>query len=542
MSLSPPDHEASDNLPVCEVDPKLLLLGSFAENGTWWAGGQALPPTPKSPLRGEGPPSIKPSPINWLEVNGWYNTILNASEDWPSICAELSQRPDYMNPSDEDLRRIEENINKSQLRLRRGLLKLTENLLKNPGGKLTDPEQIRGLLILLENPLLHWDSDDSDDAESTRSSTISSNLDLPSSGPLSGRHSGIIKRIIGLISNLPPDLHIQLVAHWSRSRPDRFVRTKELIFGFLTYRLLRQRPVARSPRIETESISDLIPYLQPGSSGSSLHHEIGNSNRSAGPSQKLDPSSYSKDWQIRAACRVLSLLFDANNPSALRRLEDVTTRAREPPLITGRRHSNVKGLFVPMSDFYSTVVDYADFSADFKAWESKQSFSFCQYPFLLSIWAKTQVLEHDMRRQMRDSAREAFFDSVMHRREISQVLSLDVRRDCIVDDSLTAIGESLGSQDDEAKKALRISFRGEEGIDGGGLRKEWFLLLVREIFNPERGELDSRFWLFECYRTPFIADCLQACLFTIKTQGSATLTLTPLRAAKNSTLLAQSWD
>ncbi|SAM09499.1 hypothetical protein [Absidia glauca] len=39
----------------------------------------------------------------------------------------------------------------------------------------------------------------------------------------------------------------------------------------------------------------------------------------------------------------------------------------------------------------------------------------------------------------------------------------------------------------DLKKLLRIEFVGEEGVDAGGLRKEWFLLLVRSLFDPQYG-------------------------------------------------------
>ena len=39
----------------------------------------------------------------------------------------------------------------------------------------------------------------------------------------------------------------------------------------------------------------------------------------------------------------------------------------------------------------------------------------------------------------------------------------------------------------DLRKELRIAFDGEEGIDEGGVKKEWFSLLVREIFDPKYG-------------------------------------------------------
>lgn len=40
----------------------------------------------------------------------------------------------------------------------------------------------------------------------------------------------------------------------------------------------------------------------------------------------------------------------------------------------------------------------------------------------------------------------------------------------------------------DLKKKLRVTFVGEAGLDMGGLTKEWFLLLVRQIFHADYGE------------------------------------------------------
>jgi len=41
----------------------------------------------------------------------------------------------------------------------------------------------------------------------------------------------------------------------------------------------------------------------------------------------------------------------------------------------------------------------------------------------------------------------------------------------------------------DLKKKVKVKFAGEPGLDMGGLTKEWFLLLVRNIFQTEYGEL-----------------------------------------------------
>jgi E3 ubiquitin-protein ligase HECTD2 len=40
---------------------------------------------------------------------------------------------------------------------------------------------------------------------------------------------------------------------------------------------------------------------------------------------------------------------------------------------------------------------------------------------------------------------------------------------------------------EDLKKKLRVTFVGEHGLDMGGLTKEWFLLLLRQIFQPDYG-------------------------------------------------------
>jgi len=101
--------------------------------------------------------------------------------------------------------------------------------------------------------------------------------------------------------------------------------------------------------------------------------------------------------------------------------------------------------------------------------------------------AKMNIMEYDARRQMEIKAREAFFTTVFQKRAVAPHLLLKVRRECIIEDSLTQI--SCNEMD--VKKGLRIEFVGEDGVDAGGLRKEWFLLLCREVFDPLYGTFPS---------------------------------------------------
>ena len=61
-------------------------------------------------------------------------------------------------------------------------------------------------------------------------------------------------------------------------------------------------------------------------------------------------------------------------------------------------------------------------------------------------------------------------------------LRLNVRRDRVFEDSL-AYFEKLRTGD-EVRRKLSINFIGEEGMDAGGLTREWYTVLAREMFNP----------------------------------------------------------
>jgi E3 ubiquitin-protein ligase HECTD2 len=247
------------------------------------------------------------------------------------------------------------------------------------------------------------------------------------------------------------------------------------------------RQSGKKQEVKVDITAGLIPQMQEGRSGAYLYDEI---NRSTSSKKAKEPEKkimYAEDWQIRASSRVLALLFAANNLPHSRRNEETSSPSGER-----RTGAHSHGQILPTTDFYNSMIDYTDLVADFENWEARRSkFTFCQYPFLLSIWAKNHILEHDARRQMQSKARDAFFDSIMSRKAINQFLELNVRRDCLVDDSLKAVSEVIGSGSEDIKKGLRITFNGEEGVDAGGLRKEWFLLLVREVFNPDHGKLNN---------------------------------------------------
>lgn len=48
----------------------------------------------------------------------------------------------------------------------------------------------------------------------------------------------------------------------------------------------------------------------------------------------------------------------------------------------------------------------------------------------------------------------------------------------------------------DLKKQLYVEFEGEQGVDEGGVSKEFFQLVVEEIFNPDIGKTANDNFLF----------------------------------------------
>jgi hypothetical protein len=65
---------------------------------------------------------------------------------------------------------------------------------------------------------------------------------------------------------------------------------------------------------------------------------------------------------------------------------------------------------------------------------------------------------------------------------------LEIGRSRVLDDSLEQIvKKNLVEGRDPLKCPLRTWFTGEPGIDEGGVRKEYFSLISKELFNPQYG-------------------------------------------------------
>lgn len=90
-----------------------------------------------------------------------------------------------------------------------------------------------------------------------------------------------------------------------------------------------------------------------------------------------------------------------------------------------------------------------------------------------------KVLEFDNKRN--------YFNRRLHARQGTRdphpTLQLNVRRDQVFLDSYKSMYYKTGDEIKYAK--LSIRFHGEEGVDAGGVTREWFQVMARQMFNPD---------------------------------------------------------
>ncbi|KAL5262692.1 hypothetical protein ACHWQZ_G008179 [Mnemiopsis leidyi] len=159
---------------------------------------------------------------------------------------------------------------------------------------------------------------------------------------------------------------------------------------------------------------------------------------------------------------------------------------------------------VPYNVFYiHELTDQLDLEEDYRNWIEHREVVFCKYPFVYTAGAKAKLLKIDANQQMMKTVQSIAVNQFLNRGQISinPFLELKVRRDNLIMDTLRQIQE-YKSRPYLLKKPLKVTFAGEEGYDAGGVKKELFLLLMKELLSPDYGmftiDPESRFvWFSE---------------------------------------------
>ncbi|XP_013138521.1 PREDICTED: ubiquitin-protein ligase E3A [Papilio polytes] len=138
----------------------------------------------------------------------------------------------------------------------------------------------------------------------------------------------------------------------------------------------------------------------------------------------------------------------------------------------------------PLSDNIEMDIDFASYKTDVN---SATKFAFLNYPFILTAATKSLGLYYENRIRMYSERRVSLLHAVVGAAPPMPFLRLRVRRSHIIADALVELEMIAMERALDLKKQLMVEFEGEQGVDEGGVSKEFFQLIVEEIFNPDYG-------------------------------------------------------
>ncbi|KAK3827385.1 MAG: hypothetical protein J3R72DRAFT_426182 [Linnemannia gamsii] len=232
-----------------------------------------------------------------------------------------------------------------------------------------------------------------------------------------------------------------------------------------------------------------------------------------------------------AICAVkgLSILYQANNIGTKREQEKrrrtAIQDAKDGKQRTGSLETNST---ISFKYFYSGVMEALKFKDEYQIWRNgwdksaqEKQFSYFDYPFLLSPTSKSHIMNLDaltqmsahyedacVRHALADHAQRLLPDSMTAsarefqkgiRAASSPYLVLELTRGRLVEEAF----EQITKKHADLKKPLKVAFVdvGEEGMDQGGVTKEFFQIMVEKVFDSQFGlfkELEEgRSWWFE---------------------------------------------
>ncbi|XP_075971784.1 HECT and RLD domain containing E3 ubiquitin ligase 4 isoform X1 [Anticarsia gemmatalis] len=282
---------------------------------------------------------------------------------------------------------------------------------------------------------------------------------------------------------------------------------KELIFNNLTENIIKKMKVS-PPDAEALRMFLMLP----------LYHEMRNPRRHV---ELQGPFAEAFNNLTAQAQRLVNLWWESQTAEYFEMLVDIfksviVFELRQPAVTTNKKiyfsHSiiqilntlsslykinfaNPKKPKIPAECFFvDDLCNHVDIAADYISWLSDHTYShphICNYPFLFDVQCKSLLLRIDQQLQMQIAISRAatqmftrLFMDPTYEYQRDQFLNLTVSRDHIVRDTVTQISNHETSQ---LKKPLRVEFIGEEAEDAGGVKKEFFMLLLKEIFDPVYG-------------------------------------------------------
>ncbi|XP_034829545.1 probable E3 ubiquitin-protein ligase HERC4 isoform X1 [Maniola hyperantus] len=282
---------------------------------------------------------------------------------------------------------------------------------------------------------------------------------------------------------------------------------QELIFSHLTEQVIKKVKVS-PPDAEALRLFLILP----------LYHEMRNPRRHPelqGPfaeafnNLSAHPQRIVQLWWEAQSADYFEMLVDIFKSVVMYELMQPTVRANKKiyfsrsiiqilntlTALNKINFTNPKKPKIPAECFYiEELCNYVDIASDYINWLSDHDSTLphlCNYAFLFDVQCKSLLLKIDQQLQMQMAVNRAatqiftrLFMDPTYEYQRDQFLNLTVSRNHLVRDTMLQISNHDTSQ---LKKPLRVEFVGEEAEDAGGVKKEFFMLLLKEIFDPVYG-------------------------------------------------------
>ncbi|EPR79615.1 HECT-domain ubiquitin-protein ligase E3 [Spraguea lophii 42_110] len=111
--------------------------------------------------------------------------------------------------------------------------------------------------------------------------------------------------------------------------------------------------------------------------------------------------------------------------------------------------------------------------------------SFVNYPYVLPLELKAELIKLENGDIMKNQLQDTFFRSLFEG-EKEPYAFITVGRDSLYEDTIDFIMKQSTGKNNQLRKQIKVIFKGEEGVDSGGMTKEFFQLLSEEIINDDR--------------------------------------------------------
>ncbi|XP_030227892.1 ubiquitin-protein ligase E3A isoform X1 [Gadus morhua] len=275
------------------------------------------------------------------------------------------------------------------------------------------------------------------------------------------------------VCKLPVEAHARLTRVWSRLGAARIRRLMETFQQLITFTIISNEYDAETLVNDDETVVAATKCLKLVFYASVLGGDL-----DVGHNEDSDDSDSDDDE--------ITLQELLGEERLYRRGPRVDLLERE----LGARTLDVRRPVVPFEDFVNeSVNEVVEMDKDFTFYkvDADSKFSFQSCPFILNAVTKSQGLYYDNRIRMYSERRITALYSMAQGQQPNPYLKLKVRREHIIDDALVRLEMISMENPSDLKKQLFVEFEGEQGVDEGGVSKEFFQLVLEEIFNPDIG-------------------------------------------------------